>query len=246
MEEVRHKKILASGKKALARRRVIWYHISRKGDKMSILKTLERNIEKHTSFMLKAEEEMKNARDYMDEMKSISRTLAAILKCEYNHSEFYDGDNPSFNLDNEEYIARLRKIHSSLAVDAKLRHIVGIIKEIIACVGDLQRKEAKLKERLKLSKENTPETIVARRRLASIREAIKGMGGRCDHLIKMFFDYRRAILNGVLGETEMLCGLFSSDISVSPVFREYYNKRIKAESFFAGQDALNMRMRKRG
>lgn len=213
---------------------------------MSILTTLERNIDRHHACLLMSEQSLSDTKEYISEMRDISKTLSAIIKCEYQPSEFYDGENPSTKLDDESYITNLRKIHSTLAVDAKLRHIVCLIREIIDCVTDLRRKEAKLKDRIKLSTENTPEVIAARRKLNALRETIKGLGGRCDHLVKMFFDYRRAILNGVLGETEKLCNLFTTDYEVSNAFKEYYNKRIKAETFFSGHDALNMQMKKRG
>jgi hypothetical protein len=61
----------------------------------------------------------------------------------------------------------------------------------------------------------------------------------------MFFDYRRAMLNYIMGNTEMLVDLFTENGEVSPVFKEYYNKRVKAEPFHGDHEAMNGKMKRR-
>jgi hypothetical protein len=217
-----------------------------KGKEMEILNEFEVAMEFHRSLMSALDTAKSNANQQYELLKSIDTQLGYILKCKLSSV----GEIPIHNLDatnlkDEDYLSELQKIYAKYPYEMKLKSIVFLIEKLKAYSETLKVKRLKLNSRIKLAEAGTEESKTAHRLYKSVTESMLAAGSRCDHLVKMFFDYRRAMLNYIMGNTEMLVRLFTEDGEVSPNFREYYNKRVKAESFHNDHEAMNGKMKRR-
>jgi hypothetical protein len=188
-----------------------------------------------------------NAADMCHRLNDINIQLSSILKCKLFQGEDVE-EAKSLNVTNlsdENYLAELNRIYRKYSYVDKLKSIVSIVRQLFEYTEQLKRKRIKLRERIKLSTANTEESKTAHRLFNQVSDSMVAASARCDHLVKMFFDYRRAMLNYIMGNTEMLVDLFTENGEVSPVFKEYYNKRVKAESFHGDHETMNGKMKRR-
>lgn len=188
-----------------------------------------------------------NAVDVYRKLTDISSQLGLILKCKLFQGEDIE-EAKSLNvkdLDDKNYLVKLNKIYRKYSYENKLKSIVSIIRQLLDYTEQLKCKRIKLRERIKLSTANTEESKTAHRLFNQVSDSIVAAGVRRDHLVKMFFEYRRAMLNYIMGNTEMLVDLFAENGELLSTFKDYYNNRIKAESFHSDHEAMNGKMKRR-
>jgi hypothetical protein len=215
--------------------------------KMDVMKEMSAAIESQTALKTAIDTANNNAADICRRFNDISFQLSAILKCKLFQGEDIEEAKVLnvTNLNDENYLSELNKIYRKYSYEDKLKSITSIVRQLFDYTEQLKRKRIKLSERIKLSKANTEESKTAHRLFKQVSDSMMAASARCDHLVKMFFDYRRAMLNYIMGNTEMLVDLFTENGEVSPVFKEYYNKRVKAESFHGDHETMNGKMKRR-
>ena len=214
---------------------------------MDIMKEMSAAMESQLALKTAVDTANRNAAETCRRLSDINFQLGSILKCKLFQGEDVEEAKvlDVTNLSDENYLAELNGIYRKYSYEDKLKSIVSIIRQLFEYTEQLKRKRIKLRERIKLSTAKTEESKTAHRLFNQVSDSMVAASARCDHLIKMFFDYRRAMLNYIMGNTEMLVDLFTENGEVSPVFKEYYNKRIKAESFHDDHETINSKMKRR-
>lgn len=214
---------------------------------MDIFKLLKEAIETHQALRLSVESIKSEFNERQRAMDNIERDIKSILQCKLSTVDIIDEvENLDVtDLSDDKYIAKLQKIYGKYSYEEKLSSIISIIEKLVAYSDRLKVKSSKLSSRIKLSDENTEEVKNARRLKHSVDESLLAISNRVGRLVDMFFNYRKAMLNYIMGNTERLVGIFTSDGIVSPVMKEYYNKKIKAERFHLDNEAMNSKMKVR-
>lgn len=214
---------------------------------MDVMKEMSAIMESQIALKTAVDTANNNAANIYRGLNDINSQLSSILKCKLFQGEDIEEVKALnvTNLNDENYLSELNRIYRKYSYEDKLKSIVSIIRQLFEYTEQLKRKRIKLKDRIKLSAAKTEESKIAHRLFKQVSESMLAASARCDHLIKMFFDYRRAMLNYIMGNTEMLVDLFTENGEVSPAFKDYYNKRVKAESFHSYHEAMNSKMKRR-
>lgn len=108
----------------------------------------------------------------------------------------------------EGFAKALREAVAKTSNVARMGAYVSIASAITEAVRGLERKEAKLSERLSLQKPNSPEWRVAHDRRVKVCDSISVLKRRRQRVARMFFEVRKRVAEETLAGTNAMLSLF--------------------------------------